>query len=51
MWVLGHVGIQGNKKANQHAKAAQKGETNKITRTTKPFQKTRKTGEGRNRKE
>jgi hypothetical protein len=29
MWVPGHTGIQGNKKADQHAKAALQGKTNK----------------------
>jgi hypothetical protein len=29
MWVPGHAGIQGNEKADQHAKAALQGETKK----------------------
>jgi hypothetical protein len=33
MWVSGHAGIQGNEKADQHAKAALWGETNKNYKT------------------
>jgi ribonuclease HI len=33
MWVLGHAGIQGNEKSDQHAKAALQGETNKNYKT------------------
>jgi ribonuclease HI len=33
MWVSGHAGIQGNEKADQHAKAALEGETNKNYKT------------------
>jgi hypothetical protein len=33
MWVPGHAGIQGNEKADQHAKAALQGETNKNYKT------------------
>jgi ribonuclease HI len=33
MWVLRHAEIQGNKKADQHAKTALQGETNKNYKT------------------
>jgi ribonuclease HI len=33
MWVPGHAGIQGNEKADQHAKAALQGKTNKNYKT------------------
>jgi ribonuclease HI len=32
IWVSGYAGIQGNEKADQHAKAAPQGETNKNYR-------------------
>jgi hypothetical protein len=33
MWVSGHAGIQGNEKADQHAKTALQGETSKNYKT------------------
>jgi ribonuclease HI len=33
MWVLGHAGIQDNEKADQHAKAALKGEIDLTHKT------------------
>jgi ribonuclease HI len=37
MWVPGHAGIQGNKKADQHAKAALQRETNKNYKTVAEY--------------
>jgi hypothetical protein len=39
MWVVGHAGIQGNEKADQHAKAALQGETNKKYKTVAGYWK------------